>query len=425
MLLLSDELGQSGAGAIRNAYNRQTVACSSIDGVPVGKLVAHYGSPLFVFSERTILATARRAKRAFKSVYPDTQFAWSYKTNYLRAVCAVFHSEGWIAEVVSEFEYRKAKPAGTPIIYNGPCKSKAGINQAIDDGAVIQIDHWDELALIEALDRPAIVGVRLWTDTKYAPVWSKFGFALDNGEASRAIMRIVTNPKLGLHTLHTHIGTFVTEPKAYAIAAARLLSLRQLLHRQTGCLVPCINLGGGFPSGARLHEQPEGASVPSIEAYAKAIAGELNRLPRKLRPLLRLETGRHLIDDAGYLITSVAAVKAGSYIVDTGIHQLYTAPWFRINVSPTRGGPCESVKLFGSLCMNIDVIRDRVELPSLEVGDALVLHPVGAYNLTQSMQFIGLRPAVVMIGKQGPEVIRRREELSDLEGPEHDRRHHS
>ena len=69
--------------------------------------------------------------------------------------------------------------------------------------------------------------------------------------------------------------------------------------------------------------------------------------------------------------------------------------------------------------MNIDVIREEVELPPLEVNDKLVLHPVGAYNLTQSMQFIGLRPAVVLIGLDGSvNVIRRREKLIDVENGE-------
>jgi diaminopimelate decarboxylase len=69
--------------------------------------------------------------------------------------------------------------------------------------------------------------------------------------------------------------------------------------------------------------------------------------------------------------------------------------------------------------MNIDVIREEVELPPLEVGDKLVLHPVGAYNLTQSMQFIGLRPAVVLIALDGSvNVIRRRERLIDIENGE-------
>jgi diaminopimelate decarboxylase len=275
-------------------------------------------------------------------------------------------------------------------------------------------------------------------DTGLTPAWSKFGFALANGEAARAVLRVISNPSLNLHTLHSHIGTYVLEPKAYAVAAERLVALRQLVFRRTGHLVPCINLGGGFPSSSLLHAMPENTKTPPIEAYAAAIAGVLNALPRAQRPQLRLETGRHLIDDAGYLIASVVAVKGaergkakpnsgkqsrGGYIVDAGVNLLYTSTWFRVGVMPATPSHLlhtSAVKLFGCLCMNIDVIREEVELPPLEVNDKLVLHPVGAYNLTQSMQFIGLRPAVVLIGLDGSlDVIRRREKLIDVENGEH------
>jgi diaminopimelate decarboxylase len=438
---ITGELGRSDAVVARNSFARPSPFCDQIDNVFVHDLIETFGSPLFVFSERTVLETARRARKAFDDVYPNTVFGWSYKTNYLKAICNLFHKEGWIAEVVSDFEYQKAEQAGIPgkdIIYNGPCKSRKSLKHALRNGSLVQMDNWDELRMVEeitaTMDRVVDIGIRIWIDTGLTPPWSKFGFALASGEATRAAQRVLRNPRLRLHTLHSHIGTYVLEPKAYAVAAERLVALRSLILDKTGHFVPCINLGGGFPSSGMLHEMPEATKVPPIEEYASAIADVLNELPRDQRPQLRLETGRHLIDDAGYLITSVVAVKGsdrdrakpnrgkhsrGSYIVDSGVNLLYTSTWFKVNVMPTvPSNPLhlDSVKLYGCLCMNIDVIREEVELPPLEVNDKLVLHPVGAYNLTQSMQFIGLRPAVVLIGLDGSaNVIRRREKLTDVE----------
>ena len=69
--------------------------------------------------------------------------------------------------------------------------------------------------------------------------------------------------------------------------------------------------------------------------------------------------------------------------------------------------------------MAIDVIRDNVDLPPLQVGDVLTMYPVGAYNVGQSMQFIAYRPAVVLITESGtPEIIRNRETLEDVVHPE-------
>ena len=104
------------------AYSRVR---DNIDGVPVEELVEKYGSPLFVFSERKLREQFRRFRRAFETRYPNVEFTWSYKTNYLKAICAILHQEGETAEVVSEFEYEKARRLGIPgnqIVFNGPYK---------------------------------------------------------------------------------------------------------------------------------------------------------------------------------------------------------------------------------------------------------------------------------------------------------------
>ena len=93
---ITGELGRGDAVVARNSHNRNVPFCDQIDGVNIDDLVNQFGSPLFVFSERTVIETARRAKKAFNDVYPNTTFGWSYKTNYLKAICNIFHKEGWI-----------------------------------------------------------------------------------------------------------------------------------------------------------------------------------------------------------------------------------------------------------------------------------------------------------------------------------------
>lgn len=459
--VISGELGRHApkAAADRNFYARgsRVPTLFEIDGIPVSGLVEEFGSPLFVFSEHDLREKARRLREAFKSRYPTTSFAWSYKTNYLNAICQIFREEGWMAEVVSDFEYEKARKlgfSGEEIIFNGPDKPRPILETALDEGALVQIDNWDEFNLLEELverrSKPLDVGLRVWLDAGVKPIWSKFGFALANGEAERVAARILSNPKLRLHTLHTHIGTYILAPEAYRIATQKLVALREHLHTKYGYLVSCLNLGGGFPSHSLLHSMAEPAeqSVPPIEAYADAITEVLSKLSPKNRPLLRLESGRCLVDEAGHLVTKVVAVKgvnrpvlAGTdlsardykerlilsedakvaYVVDAGINLLYTGAWYRFSVFPSRivNAPPVPSRIYGSLCMAIDIIRDQVDLPPLEAGDILTLHPVGAYNLTQSMQFIKYRPAVVLIGDDGkPELIRARETLKDIEGPE-------
>ena len=117
---------------------------TEIDGVNVNELTQKFGSPLFVFSERKIEALYNNLYSAFSSRYPDVQFGWSYKTNYLNEICKVFHKLGSCAEVVSEFEYQKARALGVEgkdIIFNGPYKPYADLKIAVEEGAKIHVDN--------------------------------------------------------------------------------------------------------------------------------------------------------------------------------------------------------------------------------------------------------------------------------------------
>jgi diaminopimelate decarboxylase len=444
------------------AHGQTADFCPDIEGVPIAELVVQHGSPLFVFSEAALRKASRDAHRAFRSRYPDVQFAWSYKTNYLKSICAIFHQEGAIAEVVSDFEYEKARGMGIPgrdIIFNGPWKPPAALERAVDEEAKIQIDNLDELinliAIAEKKGRTVDVAIRVYMDTGVRPTWTKFGFDADSGEAIQAIKRIYQSPHLRLVGLHTHVGTYILDPEVYARATEKLIDLAELATREYGCDIRYLNLGGGFASHSQLHYQylPSESVVPSMEDYAEAICKTIHtRWPKEKKlPKLYLETGRALVDEAGYLVTTVVALKQGTcstttdvdkstdgrdkagyrngssgagasgYLVDSGIHLLYTTAWYQLNVRPAKqiAGPQSERTLFGCLCMNIDVLRQSVVLPNVNVGDQLVLHPVGAYNITQAMQFITYRPRVVMVTEEGKvEVIRERENLEHLEAME-------
>ena len=129
-------------------------ALTHIDGVAVRDIINTYGSPTFVYSEKKIRDNYQNAKRAFETRYPKVQFAWSYKTCYLNAVCNIYHQEGSWAEVVSRFEYDKAinnGVAGNKIIFNGPEKTADDLKTAIKNDSLIHIDHFDELYLLTTL----------------------------------------------------------------------------------------------------------------------------------------------------------------------------------------------------------------------------------------------------------------------------------
>ncbi|HER08770.1 MAG TPA: diaminopimelate decarboxylase [Bacteroides sp.] len=409
-----------------------TEPITHIDDIPVSEIIADYGSPVYVLSEKTIRDQFKKAKHAFTTRYPKVQFAWSYKTNYLDAVCRIFHQEGSWAEVVSGFEYDKALQngvKGSQIIFNGPAKTDEELKKAIDNDSLIHIDHFDEMyaiiAISENSEKRPKVAIRVNMDTGIYPMWDRFGFNYESGDAWDAINRIMVNEKLDLVGLHAHIGTYMFSAGSYKIAAGKLADLAYGIERKYGVNIKYIDVGGGFASQNTLKGAyyPGSDTTPSFDEYAEAISSALLNSqinPRNL-PTLILETGRALIDDAGYLLGTVIANKRLSSgnratIVDVGVNLLFTSFWYEHEVYPAApvSEHMEETTIFGPLCMNIDVIRDAIAFPLLKKGDHFVIKRIGAYNMTQWMQFITLRPNVVLTGTDGKVHLIRKQEHMDL-----------
>ena len=403
----------------------------------VSDMIEEYGSPLFVISERKIEETYQSAVRAFNTRYPKVQFAWSYKTNYISAVCNVYHRMGSWAEVVSGFEYQKALKNGVPgskIIFNGPDKTVEELKLAMENNSLIHIDHLDELyTLTELCEETGIrpkVAIRINMDTGIYPMWDRFGFNYENGQAWDAINKIVLADRMDLVGLHSHIGTFMLTANAYGVAAGKLSELAISIQKKYNKKIQYIDMGGGFASSNTLKGSflsgPD--TSPSFDDYAEAISTAIMNagFVEDELPLLILETGRALIDEAGSLLGSVISNKRLSdgrkaTIMDFGVNILFTSFWYDHKISPAQefSHHTEDSVMYGPLCMNIDVVRENVTLPPLKRGDQVVVHTVGAYNMTQWMQFIALRPAVVMIDKSGKSHrIRKRETLDNIDQQE-------
>ncbi|MFZ2959316.1 MAG: alanine racemase [Candidatus Ozemobacteraceae bacterium] len=391
----------------------------SIEGVKVVSLIEEFGSPLFVFSERMVREKFRQAVGDFSHKYSHVQFSWSYKTNYLDAICRIFHQEGSWAEVVSLFEYEKALKLGVPgekIIFNGPYKPYEALQLAVKMKSKINVDNMEEVFNLEKiakeLNKPIDLGIRINLDAGIYPAWTRFGFNLENQAAFSVVAKIHSTGKLHLKGLHCHIGTFILEPKAYKTAVQKLALFAKKLKDEFCIKIEYVDIGGGFPSSNTLHTQylPGSQTNPTIDEFSKVICDEL--LSRTdcfaSPPLLILETGRALIDEAGSLIASVVGTKrmtdgTPSLILDAGVNLLFTSTWYKFNVIPAQPHSefLENMVLFGPLCMNIDIVRPTIQFPALTPGEQVIIHPVGAYNVTQWMQFIQYRPAIVLIDENG------------------------
>jgi diaminopimelate decarboxylase len=424
--------------AFTKHFTRPLAATSEgTDEYDASALLRQHGSPLFVVSERRLREDFRRFLGAFSDPHCDSRVAYSVKTNYLPAVCSILRSEGAWAEVVSGMEYELARSLGFPpreIIFNGPHKTRAELERALGEGALVNVDNFDELALVEqvaaGLSRPARVGIRVSFRFGAMP-WTKFGFSDDNGDSGEALKRIAKNRRLKLELLHNHCGTFVLVHSLYAQAAERLVNLAKRA-RALGLAPTMADFGGGYPSSNSLRPEFDlaGGSVRSGDfwtPYAEEILSRLVKAKELFggRPTLLLEPGRAVVDACTQLLCTVVARKSinkseDAVIVDAGVNLVPTACYYDhplTKAAGINGTPyfrSKSVSVYGPLCMQSDRLRENATLPPLKVGDTVRIAYVGAYCHTQSMQFIQTRPATVLMGPNGPEVIRRREEWRDV-----------
>jgi len=261
-------------------------------------------------------------------------------------------------------------------------------------------------------------------DTGIFPKWDRFGFNYENGEAMEAVRKIIESGKLDLVGLHTHIGTYVSSTSAYQVAAEKMAALALAVERQFLHRLLYIDMGGGFASMNNLKGAYHNAAdtTPGFDQYAEAITGALIRagFEQDNLPMLILETGRALIDDAGYLAGTVLATKRlmdgrKAIVLDFGVNLLFTSFWYDHTIHPARemSESMEDAVIYGPLCMNIDMLRDQTLMPLLKKDDKVVVSKVGAYNMTQWLQFIAYRPNIVLVGTDGvPHLVRKAENLN-------------
>jgi diaminopimelate decarboxylase len=409
-----------------------TTVVEEIDGCEVSELLRRFGSPLFVVSESRLLREFSDFREAFRALYPDTEVAYSYKTNYLTGIRALLHEEGAWAEVVSGLEYEMARRLGIPgrrIVFNGPWKADRDLKRAVEDGAWINIDSFDELTALEEIARAARVvapvGVRVNARVTEVP-WEKFGFSLEAGLAEEACRRVLDSPALRLAGLHAHLGADLGDGAAHEKLLGQALPLMTRLERRRAVRWEVLDLGGGFPNRhryARAHSDtpPERVFPAFAEAIVRPLVAALRRL--ESRPRLVLEPGRAVVEQAVALLTTVVAVKrlpggGKAAVLDAGVHLLPTAYYTALDIAPVEAAPLsvEEVTLFGPLCMQVDCFAVGVRLPPLQRGTALVVRNCGAYADSQSMQFIHARPAVALAHEGRAELLREAETIEGFIG---------
>lgn len=409
----------------------------------VADLAREYGTPLYIFDKATIVNACRSYREAFQQHYTASPVEVVYASKaYLAPLIAKLMAEQGVGlDVVSGGELLVAQHAGMAmehVSFHGNNKSEDELRLALQLGVGrVVLDNWSELHRLERLaresgKRPGVllrVAPGVETDThRYLQTGhdaSKFGFPLGNGEAKAALLHILATDLLSLRGLHAHSGTMLRDVAPYRQSLARLLSLANEIHAETGWWPQEISPGGGWAIAT-----PDHPSVSDIGELAQALQASMGQgiaafdhnLPA---PRLIIEPGRSITARAGVAIYRIGARKPTpggvTYLfVDGGMADnirpaLYGAQYTAFAVEKAALPSEENVCISGRYCESGDMLIERVDLPRLDEGDLLALPGSGAYCLPMASNYnLVPRPAAILVDAQGVQVMQRRESYADI-----------
>ena len=414
-----------------------------IAGHAVPDLARHYGTPLYIFDRATIVNACERYKQAFHEYYhaSPVQILYASKAYLSPLIAGLVDEQGMGLDVVSGGELMLARRADFSlerVSFHGNNKSAEELRLALKLGVGrIVIDNWSELERLTLLAResghqPNVLlriapdvnaNTHRYLQTGHAA--SKFGFALANGEARAAVLRILQEEQLHLPGLHAHSGTMLRETRPYVECLRRLLALARDVYAETQWWPREISPGGGWAI-----DEPGQPPTPAVTVLAQALQAAMEQELSSNRdvlpaPTLIIEPGRSIIGRAGVAIYRIGARKSTAggvtyLFVDGGMADnirpaLYGARYTAFAVERAFASPTETVCISGRYCESGDVLIEQVMLPELRENDLLALPGAGAYCLPMASNYnLVPRPLVLLVDEHRVQVMERRETYDDL-----------
>ncbi len=392
------------------------------DGVSLARLARRFGSPLHVVGASCLRRNADAFLRVPRGAQRGCEVFYSYKTNPVPGALRVLHASGVGAEVISPFELWLARKLGVPsarIIVNGPAKTEAFLAEAVRSRVgLLNINHSEELEAVarvaRRLGRRPAVGLRVVASGGWG---GHFGVPIEGGAALSVFARGLACKELRVTAIHSHFGAPLATRGILHVFLDELLGLADRLFDELGFNVPALDLGGSLPLLS------DGGSL-SVPGYVAAVVRRVERHYRQAgrpRPRILLEPGRALTGDAQLLLASVVAVKQTPerdfLILDTGMNLAEPLRHERHALSPVSAARRSGSRVYtvvGPTCSPTDVLYPECRLPPMRPGDVVAIHDAGAYFVPSASSFSFPKPAVVMVEKGRPRVLRQAESFEDL-----------
>ena len=404
------------------------------------ELAKKFSTPLYVLDEDLMRDNCRAYKNAIDTYYDGHGLVLFAS----KALCTMYTGrlvaeEGLGADVVSGGELYTLYKAGFPmekVFFHGNNKTPDEIELALNCGVGhIVVDNKYELELLNRIANEKNVNQRILFRikpgidahthdfVKTGQIDSKFGVALENGEAYEIHKLALSMSNIQIDGVHCHIGSQIFDVEPFCEAAKVMIGFIADLYDKLGIKVNILNLGGGFGIKYTATDDPIAPSE-----YIHKVTNVVKELAQEKGidlPFLVFEPGRSIVASAGITLYTVGCVKeienVRTYVsIDGGMcdnprYILYGSKYTAVLANNASAEPVAPITIAGKCCESGDLIQEHVMMPQIHVGDTLAVLATGAYNYSMSSNYNRIpRPPIVAASGNEAKIIVKRETYDDL-----------
>ncbi len=404
-------------------------------------LAEKYGTPLYLYDEARVRHNCRVYLDAVREGFGnDARVMYASKAASFKQLYRIVKEEGLGVDVVSCGEIYTALGAGFPLenaYFHSNNKTDADIDFAIKNGiGYFVVDNAEELFAIDEI--AARHGIKQKIMLRITPgidphtyaavatgkVDSKFGSAIETGQAKEITSLALTFENIDLCGFHCHVGSQIFDADVYLATSKVMLGFISDMERELGFICRDLDIGGGL--GVRYVEsQP----ILDIKSTILKVAEEMKATAKELGitlPRISLEPGRSIVADAGLTLYTVGTVKRipgyKTYVsVDGGMTDnprfaLYGSPYTILPVFDDEKAEREICSVVGRCCESGDILQENVPMPNnIARGDLIACLTTGAYHYSMASNYNRIpRPPVVMLNNGESYVAVKRETIEDI-----------
>ena len=412
----------------------------TIGGCDTVELAKEYGTPLYVLDESGVRAACRSYRASIDRFYGGRgRVCYASKAFCCKEICRIMDSEQMGLDVVSEGELYTALAAGFPaerICFHGNNKTDHELCYALREGVgLIIVDNEYELMRLDRfadeLGKKGSIAFRIKPGVdahthdfvRTGQIDSKFGVALETGEAMEIVKKALTLQNVVLKGVHCHIGSQIFELEPFELAAQRMIEFMAQVREETGYTIEELDLGGGF--GICYTEKDAALRYDSYMEKVSVVVKETCECLSFPQPFMMLEPGRSIVGSSGITLYTVGSIKEipniRTYVaVDGGMtdnprYALYQSEYEAVVANKADQPKTMKVTLAGKCCESGDLLGENMPIQQVESGDLVAVLSTGAYNYSMASNYNRLcRPAVVMVKDHASRVIVKRETMEDL-----------